>query len=404
MVGLVLLLSAESSIDRNIAAIHRLGVPTSYEELEKLGPQSGEDAADLYGKHAFVKLTPSQIAAEDVLTATSHSMLAEKKAAANELRPTFDWLIKGAHMPRWTIEPDRPWRNLDKLPSFITVSLRVSQKVGTLSHIATIDYQTGSRKLALEEFHDIILVSNQRQEPDLLQQIMARNDEERAIAPMIHLVQEQQNNPSVLSDATALFKSLPPLPDIRLGLFADFVQQCDVEQTIKLYRSSPHDDHPTIMDRIRNEIDQRKFELDFVIWKQAFEELQRTPHWGWQQVHDVFTALDRRYSSSLFYSGLAKDLAHLADTWGRWIADLRVRRACLRLLQERLKSGSLAKTLPDFGEDSIDPFTGQPLCYKVHGKGFMVYSVGPDRHDDGGLPRTTENAPYDIVINMDSKT
>jgi hypothetical protein len=35
----------------------------------------------------------------------------------------------------------------------------------------------------------------------------------------------------------------------------------------------------------------------------------------------------------------------------------------------------------------IDPFSGQPLHYHPEGEGFVVYSVGEDRKDNGGTPR-----------------
>jgi hypothetical protein len=35
-----------------------------------------------------------------------------------------------------------------------------------------------------------------------------------------------------------------------------------------------------------------------------------------------------------------------------------------------------------------DPFTGQPLVYRPQNTNWMVYSVGPDRIDDGGTPTT----------------
>ena len=34
-----------------------------------------------------------------------------------------------------------------------------------------------------------------------------------------------------------------------------------------------------------------------------------------------------------------------------------------------------------------DPFTGQPFIYRVEGDNMLVYSVGFDREDGGGVPR-----------------
>lgn len=40
------------------------------------------------------------------------------------------------------------------------------------------------------------------------------------------------------------------------------------------------------------------------------------------------------------------------------------------------------KFLPEVPED---PFTGMELKYRHAGKAYVVYSVGPDRQDNGGL-------------------
>jgi len=35
-------------------------------------------------------------------------------------------------------------------------------------------------------------------------------------------------------------------------------------------------------------------------------------------------------------------------------------------------------------EEPLDPFTGKPFVYKTRENGFIVYSVGSNRKDDGG--------------------
>ncbi len=41
-----------------------------------------------------------------------------------------------------------------------------------------------------------------------------------------------------------------------------------------------------------------------------------------------------------------------------------------------------------------DPFTGKPLHYRIRDKGYVVYSVGADLNDDGGLSREDLDGPY----------
>jgi hypothetical protein len=43
--------------------------------------------------------------------------------------------------------------------------------------------------------------------------------------------------------------------------------------------------------------------------------------------------------------------------------------------------------------DTTDPFTGKPLVYRRTECGFVLYSLGPDQHDDGGTPRPRVSSP-----------
>jgi len=46
---------------------------------------------------------------------------------------------------------------------------------------------------------------------------------------------------------------------------------------------------------------------------------------------------------------------------------------------------SLGRLVPDILEDlPLDPFTGDPYVYRRGGRGFIVYSLGSNRRDDGG--------------------
>ncbi len=42
----------------------------------------------------------------------------------------------------------------------------------------------------------------------------------------------------------------------------------------------------------------------------------------------------------------------------------------------------------------FDPFSGKPMLYRVEDGGYVVYSVGPDRKDDGGVTSRAKNAGF----------
>lgn len=45
----------------------------------------------------------------------------------------------------------------------------------------------------------------------------------------------------------------------------------------------------------------------------------------------------------------------------------------------------------------VDPFSGQPFIYRTMNDGYLLYSVGPDRQDNGG----TFGSLHDVVITQD---
>jgi hypothetical protein len=48
-----------------------------------------------------------------------------------------------------------------------------------------------------------------------------------------------------------------------------------------------------------------------------------------------------------------------------------------------------------------DPFTGQPMIYRLQGTNWLLYSVGPDRVDNGGRPAARTSSPSgDLLYNM----
>lgn len=72
--------------------------------------------------------------------------------------------------------------------------------------------------------------------------------------------------------------------------------------------------------------------------------------------------------------------------------EARRRSALLALAVERYRlahGGALPKSLDaitpsENTADLSDPFDGQPLRYRIKPKGYVVYSVGPDRQDQQG--------------------
>jgi hypothetical protein len=74
----------------------------------------------------------------------------------------------------------------------------------------------------------------------------------------------------------------------------------------------------------------------------------------------------------------------------RAIAQLRLAEVALLLKAHRAESGRYPESLAELGESAgrelpADPFSGKPLVYEREGDGFLLYSLGPNLEDDGGV-------------------
>ncbi len=91
-------------------------------------------------------------------------------------------------------------------------------------------------------------------------------------------------------------------------------------------------------------------------------------------------------------------------------ARLDAARTGLAVERYRLAKGRLPETLTDLvpeylGSVPLDPFDGAALRYQPLAKGFVVYSVGRDGWDDGGLrpdlARERREGKWDITFTIE---
>jgi hypothetical protein len=81
------------------------------------------------------------------------------------------------------------------------------------------------------------------------------------------------------------------------------------------------------------------------------------------------------------------------------VAAVRITLTGLTLLQYKQAHGDFPESLDALGVQNVeDPFSKKPLIYHREGGGFVLYSVGQDRKDNGGAPKQPKGTrEYDIV-------
>ena len=78
------------------------------------------------------------------------------------------------------------------------------------------------------------------------------------------------------------------------------------------------------------------------------------------------------------------------------LAEIRVIRIGLALIRCKAARGrypaALAELVPEFLDGTPeDPFTGKLLVYRPEGDGFVLYSLGPNQQDEGGMAESPDN-------------
>ena len=98
-------------------------------------------------------------------------------------------------------------------------------------------------------------------------------------------------------------------------------------------------------------------------------------------------------------SMLVPGIGRVNERYWETIAQMRVTRAGLALLQDTKAQGVFPETLEKLKlKDLNDPFSAEPLRYKSQGQGFILYSIGPDQKDNSGSPKQKKQTEdWDIV-------
>jgi len=141
-------------------------------------------------------------------------------------------------------------------------------------------------------------------------------------------------------------------------------------------------------------------DMDAVIYLDLMNdylEAYRLPYPRRQEAVDFVTdTLESTSQIHIFVHSLMPVLSRVTTIELRAVAHLRAARVGLAIQRYRLAAGMLPDTLADLvpaylGDVPKDPFDGNELRYEKRDAGFVIYSVGEDLSDDGGVERPPRN-------------
>jgi hypothetical protein len=111
--------------------------------------------------------------------------------------------------------------------------------------------------------------------------------------------------------------------------------------------------------------------------------------------------LERMLTEIPWYCFLTRKIRDSLNSYIRsekYIAHVQLARLAIRLKGWKATKGGYPKGLEELGlapEYITDPFSGEGLIYRTRGDGFIIYSVGVNQEDDGGI--CTGDKDKDIV-------
>ncbi len=111
----------------------------------------------------------------------------------------------------------------------------------------------------------------------------------------------------------------------------------------------------------------------------------------------------QRYCPGIFSFPTRSNLSYffrLSNRRDILLAQLDLLALGFRLEDHRRESGAYPDRLDKLsGPELVDPFSGEPYCYRTEDGGYLLYSVAGNRKDDGGQPahKPWKNQEGDLV-------
>jgi hypothetical protein len=282
---------------------------------------------------------------------------------------------------------------------------------------ARAQWMTGNRRAAIASLRTAYRTAEHAaQEPHLIGCLVAIANSAICHRVLDRFVNDARNDPATLKGLEAMLSTVRDQADLRKALEGELVlgmatlnnlQAQDFAHIAQLSEGSPANS-PSWLDNVMANPSVRKmYAAKFAeAWRITFEQVPKDKEdWtGFEKaMASRIQAIDSdRSPDNILNRIMFPILDQAIGAAARQVAERRIEQVSLKLLQNRRQG--LPGKLSTFGRLGIDPFTSKPLGYKREGTGFKVWSVGPDRVDQGGVGRAPGGEGWkgtDIVMGFD---
>ncbi len=406
---------AQKSVATDIAAVHMLGFPTTRAELDALEPRTGPDASPLLGEFRTEQIGIAETSNLKFLMDGYHDNIdpVYLERAADRFRPRLKPLLDASKLKWWSYGFAGPSAQA------ASAELQDHEKDFTflqnwawlLTAMANADSQVGKLDQALIELKAIEgLEYLAGQKADGESGVAALQIDRILIGELHRLMKNSHGDPKAMRVASEVLASMPPLPNIKRVFEDGFVATAEF-----FVLKAPNSNRSAFVRLKKGLYDKPRashtFARDLHDYRLSFASLPRnsTDYDGMRSVfqevarQDPPDAISKSFRADMFKdekspfpSEMASD-AYICDSWVQAIARRRLVNLGWRLIHDHATGKPFPLTLPDIGPARIDPFSHRPFIYKPSAGGFLVYSLGRNRRDDGGtIGRTSDEG--DIIF------
>ena len=419
LVALVVVLTSVTGTRADFSSLRKHNVPTDQKELKLAFPQKGENAAPLYDA-GLDKLsamdqrgreTRSRHAAISSVVYYGdygHGLASELAASAEQSKDIADVLSRGASADRCVyLQPLQVMQTADNRynrPVYGYVALsEVEQFLGGMAIVSLMNGKHDEGIRYLSEAKNI--VGQLSRNPGSESFNAWRDSADTYFRSWSSFAKLAANDPRIMDWLVPESSSLP-MANIKQMAAGDF------PENLAIYHKAQNDPGDYKLQMMRSFDDKitdfkpfMRQGVSEVIheWRNVFESLADSSD-DWRASKEVFQDASDDFQSRFPAKDVLinpfKEYVQRCDSYGYVLAEARVMATASKILAVREKTGRTPDELLDDGMNSIDPCTGKPLVYYKEGKGFKLYSVGPDGIDSSLATDQRRNQQDDIVFEL----
>jgi len=412
-VGLVVLfvLTGKNRLEKEIAAIRAAGYPTNFEELDKYYsiPEGVPNAADLYTKAFDAYQDPNGEFADHLpirgpkYRKDPRSPLDPNsvKAIISDLQTnqeTLEFLDKAAAIEHCRYDLDFSQEVIPN--SCLNDIKRCTQLLAEQTMLLAHQNDGGAAVKSITR--QLALAQSLKKEPVMLSQLVRMGLIEKNCSSVEYTLNRTTLTDEQLTNLQQRLSYVYQNEPMAMGLLDErcsIIWFIDNPQHLEIFMISPKHDKLLLIPGVRD----RNFLMSLKLLGQYTNALKLPAQQRLSRYREIEA---EKHELSIFYwlTFLSMpSLEQIGPIDMRIAAQVDCTRVALAIERYRLAKGSLPRELADLVPQYIDkvpinPLDRKPLRYKLTEPGYIVYSIGYDGTDEGGLEkgkRKDHSDPYD---------